>query len=133
MKYLLDTNICIHLFRGKLELLEKINSVGLANCAISEITLAELIFGAENSKYPTKNHNLINKLTSQISVLPIYESIPLYGKEKVRLRKNGKMISDFDLLIGCTAVYQNMIMVTENVSEFERINKVKIENWVIRN
>ena len=133
MKYLLDTNICIHLFRGKLELLEKINSVGLANCAISEITLAELIFGAENSKHPIKNHSLINKLTSQISVLPIYESIPLYGKEKVRLRKNGKMISDFDLLIGCTTVYQNMIMVTENVSEFERINKVKIENWVIRN
>lgn len=87
MKYLLDTNICIHLFRGKLELLEKINSVGLANCAISEITLAELFFGAENSKHPIKNHNLINKLTSQISVLPIYESIPLYGKEKVRLRK----------------------------------------------
>jgi len=133
MKYLLDTNICIHLFRGKPKLGEKINKVGLENCAISEITLAELIFGAENSKYPTKNHNLINKLTGQISVLPIYEAIPLFGKEKVRLRRSGKMISDFDLLIGCTAVYQEMTMVTENMSESERINNIKIENWVIRN
>ena len=43
------------------------------------------------------------------------------------------MISDFDLLIGCTAVYQEMTMVTENMSESERINNIKIENWVIRN
>lgn len=44
MKYLLDTNICIHLFRGKFNLIEKFEEIGLDDCAISEITLAELIF-----------------------------------------------------------------------------------------
>ncbi len=58
MKYLLDTNICIHFFRGRFNLFEKINQVELKNCVISEITLAELIFGAENSDNPRKNHRL---------------------------------------------------------------------------
>ena len=57
MKYLLDTNICIHFFRGKFNLIEKLDEIGLDNCAISEITLAELVFGAENSLSIQKNLN----------------------------------------------------------------------------
>lgn len=132
MKYLLDSNICIHFFRGKFNLIEKFSKVGLSSCSISEITLAELVYGAENSNDPIKNHKLINKLTRQISILPIYDCIPLYGKEKSRLRKEGKMINDFDLLIACTAIENSLIMVTENVREFERVKNINIENWVIR-
>jgi tRNA(fMet)-specific endonuclease VapC len=132
MKYMLDTNICIHFFRGKFELLDKFYSVGLNNCAISEITLAELVFGAENSSNPQKNHQLIDNFTQQISILPIFDAIHLYGKEKARLRKEGTMISDFDLLIGCTAAANELIMVTENTSEFARISGIKIENWINR-
>ena len=76
----------------------------MENVAISEITLAELVFGAENSNNPSKNHALINKFIDNITILPIYDSINLYGKEKARLRKKGIMISDFDLLIGSTSV-----------------------------
>lgn len=66
MKYLLDTNICIHFFRGKFNLIDKLQEVNLENCAISEITLAELIFGAENSSNLKKNYKLIDKFTEQI-------------------------------------------------------------------
>ena len=132
MKYLLDTNICIHFFRGKFNLIEKLEEVGLTNCAISEITLAELIFGAENSLSPQKNRDIVEKFSSKVTVLPIYDVINLYAKEKVRLRKSGTMISDFDLLIGCTAVQKELIMATENQGEFERISNIKIENWVDR-
>ena len=114
MKYLLDTNICIQFFRGKFNLIEKLEEVGLTNCAISEITLAELIFGAENSLSPQKNRDIVEKLSLKVTVLPIYDVINLYAKEKVRLRKSGTMISDFDLLIGCTAVQKELIMATEN-------------------
>ena len=133
IKYLLDTNICIHFFRGKFNLLGKFDSVGMENVAISEITLAELVFGAENSNNPSKNHALINKFIDNITILPIYDSINLYGKEKARLRKKGIMISDFDLLIGSTSVEKDLIMVTENVKEFERIKSIHIENWINRN
>jgi tRNA(fMet)-specific endonuclease VapC len=132
MRYLLDSNICIHFFRGKYGLIDKFNEVGIENCAISEITLAELVFGAEKSDNPKKNHKLIEKFISNLTILPIFDAIPFYGKEKARLQKSGKMISDFDLLIGCTSVGNNLIMVTENIKEFERIEKIKIENWVNR-
>jgi len=132
MNYLLDTNICIHFFRGKFNLIEKIQDVGLHNCAISEITLAELVFGAESSSNPAENYRLIDEFSEQTTILPIFNAIAVYGKEKVKLRKHGKMISDFDLLIGSTAIADNLIMVTENVREFKRISGIKIENWVKR-
>jgi tRNA(fMet)-specific endonuclease VapC len=132
MNYLLDTNICIHFFKGKFQLQEKFEQLGLHNFAISEITLAELIFGAENSMNPPKNRVLVEEFTKFIVVLPILEAVQLYGKEKTRLRRSGLMISDFDLLIGCTAVEKDMIMVTENIREFERIKGIRLENWIQR-
>src|SRR5690606_20227650 len=132
MKYLLDTNTCIHFLRGKFGLIEKFEELGTENFAVSEITFAELVFGAENSTNPEKNLELIEVFTNQVVILPIFSAIYLYGKEKARLRSKGLMISDFDLLIGCTAVDKNLIMVTENLKEFERISGIQLENWVKR-
>ena len=132
MKFLLDSNICIHFLRGKYNIIEKLNEVGIDNCAISEITLAELVFGAEKSDNPKKNHKLIEKFIGQLTILPIFDAIHTYGKEKARLQSEGKMISDFDLLIGCTSIENDLIMVTENIKEFDRIKGIRIENWVKR-
>ena len=132
MKFLLDSNICIHFLRGKYNIIEKLNEVGIDNCAISEITLAELVFGAEKSDNPKKNHKLIEKFIGQLSILPIFDAIHTYGKEKARLQSEGKIISDFDLLIGCTSIENDLIMVTENIKEFDRIKGIRIENWVKR-
>jgi tRNA(fMet)-specific endonuclease VapC len=132
MTYLLDTNICTHFLRGKFELIEKFQDIGIENTAISEITLAELVFGAENSSNPKKNLELIEGFTNQLIILPIFNAIYLYAKEKARLRSKGLLISDFDILIACTAVEKNLIMVTENLKEFKRISGIKIENWVKR-
>jgi len=132
MKFLLDSNIWIHFLRGKYNIIEKLNEVGIDNCAISEITLAELVFGAEKSDNPKKNHKLIEKFIGQLSILPIFDAIQTYGKEKARLQSEGKMISDFDLLIGCISIENDLIMVTENIKEFDRIKGIRIENWVKR-
>ena len=132
MRYLLDSNICIHFFFFYYGIIDKLTKIGIENCTISEITLAELVFGAEKSNNPKKNHKLIEKFISQLAILPIFDAIPTYGKEKARLQSLGKMISDFDLLIGCTSIENNLIMVTENTKEFERIKGIKIENWIER-
>ena len=132
MKYLLDTNICIHFFRGRFNLINKFVEIGLENCAISEITLAELVFGAENSSNPVKNHDIIERFSDQVTILPVFDSIYNYGKEKARLRKLGTMISDFDLFIGCTSIESDLIMISENVREFERISRIRVENWINR-
>jgi tRNA(fMet)-specific endonuclease VapC len=130
MKYLLDTNICVYFFRGKYSINERINKVGIENCAISEKTLAELVYGAEYSSNPKKNHQLISDLTEQIAVISIFDSIQEYGKQKAVLRKRGTLISDFDLLIGSTAIANKLIVVTQNVKEFQRLKGIELENWV---
>lgn len=130
MQYLLDTNICVFFLRGKLNLDEIIKQKGIENCFISEITVFELRFGAENSENPIKSHKAIDLFISGISIIPIYSSIKKYAKEKVRLRKLGKPINDeFDLLIGVTASENKLVLVTDNGKDFENIEGIKIENW----
>ena len=130
MKYLLDTNICIYYMKGMYGLDKKLKSVNAENCYISEITLAELKFGVENSKNPEKNNLALLDFMAEIQVLPIFEAIDFYAKEKARLRKIGRTIDDFDLLIGSTAVELNLTIVTNNVAHFENISNIKLENWI---
>ena len=130
MDYLLDTNICIHYFKGLLSLKNKIEKVGFQKFAISEITLAELIYGAEKSERKSQNIKVIEDFIEKITIIPIFDSIRIYGKEKARLKTKGTIISDLDLFIGATAIVNNMVLVTRNVREFERLNDIKIENWI---
>jgi tRNA(fMet)-specific endonuclease VapC len=133
MKYLLDTNICAFFFRGKYNIAEIFRSKGYENCCISEITVLELRYGAENSTNPSKHHELIDRFVAKIDVISISDCASVYAKEKVRLKKAGTPIhDDFDLLIGVTAIQKGLILVTENVKDFERLVGIKIENWVIR-
>jgi tRNA(fMet)-specific endonuclease VapC len=125
MKYLLDTNICIFHLRGKL------NLNGRKHCCISEITLFELRFGAENSNNPQKHHESVTNLVKEFTILPIITCIDVYIKEKVRLRKIGKPMNDeFDILIGATAIRNNLILVTDNVKHFDNMNGIRVENWM---
>ena len=109
----------------------KINEIKIENCFISEITLAELKFGVENSKYPEKNQKALESFLTGIQIIPIYESINTYAKEKARLRKSGKTIDDFDLLIGCTAIAFDLTMVTNNTNHFQNIQNIRLDNWII--
>ena len=133
MQYLLDTNTCIFFLRGKLNLDEKIKEKGRENCFISEITVLELRFGAENSNDLEKSNKALDLFVNGLSIIPIYGSIKRYAKEKVRLRKIGKPINDeFDLLIGVTSVENKLTLVTDNTKDFVRIEGIKLENWFKR-
>lgn len=129
-KYLLDTNICIYFLKGQFDIHQKIESVGIENCFISEITLAELKYGVENSKHKVKNKKVLEEFQDKFNVLPIYFSLDFYAKEKARLKTKGKIVDDFDLLIGASAVVNKLILVTRNVKDFDRLTDIKIENWV---
>ena len=128
-KYLLDTNICIYYFKGKFKLDRKFEQVDFNNCFISEITLAELKFGIENSEKKEKNRKTLDNFLTGIIVIPIFHSLDLYASEKSRLRNAGTPIDDFDLLIGATAVTHHLILVTNNTSHFNHIKGIDIEDW----
>jgi tRNA(fMet)-specific endonuclease VapC len=110
-----------------------LKEVKIENCCVSEITIAELRYGAENSANPQKHHEILNAFMKKIAVIPITNSLLVFAKEKVRLRKAGTPIhDDFDLLIGSTAIQNNMTLITDNVKDFEKLMDIQIENWVVR-
>ena len=133
MQYLLDTNTCVFFLRGKLNLDKIIRDKGIDNFYISEITVVELRFGAENSDNPSKSHKALDAFLNGLSIIPIFGCIKRYAKEKVRLRKLGKPMNDeFDLLIGVTSVENKLTLVTDNTKHFENIYGIKLENWFKR-
>lgn len=133
MQYLLDTNICIFFLRGKLNLDEIIREKGVANCFISELTVFELRYGAENSDNPKKSHEAVERFVKGLSIIPIFGSVRQYAETKVFLRKNGTPMHDeFDLIIGVTALANRLTLVTDNVKDFRYLKGLKIENWFER-
>jgi len=129
-KYLLDTNICIYFLKGLFNLDKEIEKAGLSNCYVSEITIAELKFGAENSEHQEKNRKTVDLFLSKFTIIPIFNSLDVYAKEKTRLRKKRLPLDDFDLLIGATAISNNLTLVTRNLTDFERLKGIDLENWV---
>ena len=128
-KYLIDTNTCIFFINGKYDLKKKFEKANPDNCFISEITLAELKFGVENSERKEKNQIALDNFVSGVKIVPIFHSLDLYAKEKARLRKAGTAVDDFDILIGVTSVTHNLVMVTNNTNEFKRIRGINLEDW----
>ena len=130
MQYLIDTSICVFFLRGKLSLNDIIKEKGRENCYVSEITAFELRYGAENSDSPITSHKAVDNFLNGLTIIPIYGCVRRYAEEKVRLRKIGKPMHDeFDLLIGVTEVENNLTLVTDNVKDFKRIDRINIENW----
>ena len=134
-QYLLDTNVCVFLLRGQYAIDKKLDNVGLENCHISEITEAELKYGAELGRRKGLRQRMehLNDFLASIKILPISDAIDLYASEKARLRLAGTPADDdFDLLIGCTAIVNDMVMVTENLKHFKNYAGIRLENWIER-
>ena len=131
-KYLLDTSIIAFLFRKAYNIGNRLRELDNDQCFVSEITIAELTYGAYHSDRVSENLMMIERLESLVDILPVSSAIDEYGKQKDLLVKSGRMIEDFDLLIGCTAVANGMIMVTDNTKHFSRIHGIQLENWVDR-
>jgi tRNA(fMet)-specific endonuclease VapC len=128
-QYLLDTNICIYFIKGRFELDKRFRQVGPENCFISEITLAELLFGVMHSEQKEKNRAVLDLFLSKVKVIPIFHALECYAEEKSRLRKLGQPIADFDLLIAASAVTHGLILVTNNTRHFKGIRKISLEDW----
>ena len=132
MKYLLDTSICVFLLRNEHDIDKRLLEAGIENCSISEITVAELLYGAECSKQKKKNLQLVKEFCADLEVVKIGPVLEYYASKKALLRKEGRMIEDFDLLIGACAYVNGYTLVTDNLKHFERLEGLKVENWVVR-
>ena len=105
-------------------------NVGKDKCFISQIVVAELLFGAYKSNCVEKNLKQTHAFIQEMNVLPFEECVETFAKERVALWNAGKPIEDFDLLIGCAAKAAELTIVTHNVKHFSHIQGLKIEDWV---
>ncbi|WP_262885363.1 PIN domain-containing protein [Larkinella terrae] len=108
--------------------------VGLVSCFLSEITIAELVYGVENSALDrrAKNRENLNWLRSAFSdrILLIGPSFDEYARQKSLLKRLGRPVAEFDLLIGSTAITHNHTLVTRNTRDFENLDRIQLENWI---
>ena len=132
MRYMLDTNICAYIIKKKpANVLENLRTKMREGISISTITLAELEFGVQNSAYKEKNTVALNQFLSILKILPFDDEAAVeYGEICAELRHRGTPIGQMDMLIAAHAKSSELILVTNNVREFERVEGLKIENWV---
>lgn len=131
MRYLLDSNICIYAMKNRpLQVLRRLQNVGRAVVAVSVITLLELRQGAERSQQRELAHARLDDFFGPMDVLPFEESDALVAaRVRAHLFQIGQPIGDFDSLIAAQALARDLIVVTNNVDEFERVPDLRIENW----
>lgn len=130
--YLLDTNICIALLRGNTNVAKKLKEIGEDTCYLSVITFFELLYGAYNSHYEKEEAYKVKQFAEHFPIVSLLDAAEYYAKEKVRLRTLGTPVDEFDLLIASTALAYNFILVTDNLKHFQRIDNLKLENWIRR-
>lgn len=131
LKYMLDANIVIYVIKRRpIEMLEVFNAHAGQMC-ISSITLAELLHGVEKSSMITKNLRKVEDFVSRLEVLP-YENTAAshYGDIRANLEKKGTVIGGNDLHIAAHARSEGQILVSNNVRDFERVEGLRLENWI---
>ena len=131
-KYLLDTNICIYLTKQQHPALTaRFQSLAENEVAMSVITYGELQFGAQKSQKPKQVLEALERLSLAIPVLVMTQDTSQhYGEIRAHLQKQGTPIGNNDLWIAAHARAEGLILVTNNVREFERVPDLKVENWV---
>ncbi|MCU4611459.1 type II toxin-antitoxin system tRNA(fMet)-specific endonuclease VapC [Acinetobacter parvus] len=131
MMYLLDTNICIYVINHKpQQVFERFRQYQLGQLAVSSITASELAFGVEKSG-SERNKQALKKFLSPLEILPYDEqAVWHYAQLRHDLQSKGQTIGSLDMLIAAHALALDVVLVTNNTKEFERIERLKLENWV---
>ena len=131
MEYLLDTNICIYIIKKRpIGVFEKFKSLSIGSIGISSITLAELQYGIMKSSFPEKNQEALDKFITPLEIIDFdYNATIEYGKIRADLERRGTSIGPLDTLIAAHDKSLDLILVTNNEKEFERILGLKVENW----
>jgi tRNA(fMet)-specific endonuclease VapC len=130
--FLLDTDTVIHILKGDQVVKDNLTKHFHDPIMIGIVTLMELYYGAYKSQKVTSNLAKIKTIESTLGILPMGEEIAdIFGREKARLEKAGIPLDDFDLTLGCCALAHNLILVTNNVKHFKRIEGLKITNWLV--
>lgn len=131
LKYLLDTNIVIYVMKHRPALVRERFIRHQGQLAISAITLMELVYGAEKSAQTERNLREIEGFAARLDVLAYDEAAANHsGQIRAELARAGTPIGPYDQMIAGHARALGLILVSNNLREFERVPGLRLENWV---
>lgn len=130
LKYMLDTNICIFTIKNKPQIVREAFGRHAGQLSISAITLMELVYGAEKSSAPAKNLEIVEGFAARLEVLDYDQAAAQHtGQLRAELARAGTPIGPYDLMIAGHARSQGLILVSNNVRKFERVQGLRLEDW----
>ena len=132
-KIMLDTNICIYILNNKpFYIKDRLQKYSVGDIAISSISVAELFFGVEKSKYKESNILALNGFLANLKIIDFSTKEAIqYAKLRTELERKKALIGAMDMLIAATALANNLILITNNTKEFKRVKNLEIQNWVV--
>ena len=133
MKYLLDTNIVAYIINERpFEVLTKFQSLSKNEISISSIVVAELWFGVAKSHKKEQNKLALESFLAPLTIIDFDSAAAkFYGLIRADLENKGVVIGSNDMLLAAHAISLGLTLVTNNAREFERVEGLKIENWVL--
>ena len=128
---LLDTNICIYIINAKpAAVLQRFRDYRMGEIGICSVVAAELAYGVAKSG-SARNRQALEMFLAPLMILPFDEAaVWAYGDLRSDLERRGQPIGTLDTMIAAHALSQNATLVTNNLSEFERVPGLQLENWV---
>ena len=131
MKYLLDTNVCIDYLTGRFPTtVRRIQASTPEDMGVSTVSVAELRYGADKSDRPEANHQLLDTFLADVPALDFdLRAAAEYGQLRAALERSGTPIGPNDMLISAQALALRLVLVTDNESEFRRVEGLVVENW----
>jgi len=132
--YMLDTNILVYAIRHPKHEINQILKEHIAkDVCISAITYGELVYGVCKSLYPERNQAALQQFLSGIPIIDFnWYAAEHFGDIIANLDSKGLRIGERDMLIAAHARSQNDILVTNNTREFDRVENLRIEDWIHR-
>jgi tRNA(fMet)-specific endonuclease VapC len=129
IRYLIDTDWVIDHLNAIQRVVTRLKELRPQGLALSIVSLAELFEGVQYSRHPDQSKQALDAFLEEVAVLGIDEEIcTIFGRERGRLRKDGELIGDFDLLIAATGLHYGLTVLTNNRRHFERIDGLQIES-----
>lgn len=131
LTHLLDTDICIYAMKGREQKLASRLEELSGHCAISDISLFELYAGAHRYDFPAKRLSIIEDFSNRLKILPFdSKAARIAGPIQYKLESEGQRIGNYDILIAATALSRNLVLISKNIREFNRVPGLQVEQWV---
>lgn len=129
--YLLDTDTCIYVINRKpAPVLDAISRMEPHQVKLSAVSLAELDYGASKSTRRDQNRTALLRFAAAFDIVPFDDrDAEVYGLIRARLERSGHTIGPYDTQIAAQAIARGLVLVTNNVDEFQRVAALRIENW----